>query len=255
MIEQTSIKYDGLIKKLSAPLSQYFGINYFCYQFVSNEGRWFTLGTNPDWLLHSAEHEFYKVDPSLVRPNNYTSSNICFPKNHQHDLFQQTLINQAVDLFDIDHALALIEPNDQGCEYFFFGAPKAHLQVLNIYLSQLSRLRLDYTRYIKEQVQSIYSHCLNHAVSLDRTNPVGFNSTSNILLTEDSITQENGFLSAIKNTPILSSKEYLCLQMYQQGMTAKETARKLGLSHRTIEGHFDNIKMKYQVDNKRDLLK
>ncbi len=255
MIEQTSIKYDRVIKKLTTPLLQHFGINYFCYQFVSNEGDWFTVGNNPSWLLHSAEHQFYQFDPSLVRPTNYTTSTVCFPKNHQNDLFQQTLVSQSVDLFDIDHALAVIEPNPHGCEYYFFGAPRAHLQVLNLYLTQLSRLQVDYTRYIKENLQPIYNHCLNHAVNLEVINSVSFNSTSNILITEDCTKQELEFLSAIKNAPLLTPKEYQCFQLYQQGLTAKETAHKLGLSHRTIEGHFDNIKMKYQVTSKRELLK
>lgn len=254
MIEQTSIKYDGLIKKITEPLVLHYGINYFCYQFVSNEGNWFTVANNPDWLLHSAEHQFYQFDPSLIRPTNYTRSSLCFPKNHQDDMFQQTLCTHSIELFNLDHALALIEPNPQGCEYFFFAAPPDHLNVLNIYLRQLSSLRYDYTRYFKENLKPIYHYCLNNSANLDIINPAAFNSDSNILLTEDSIKQELGFLSAIKNTPELTPKEYQCFQLYQQGLTAKETARKLGLSYRTIEGHFEHIKMKYQVDNKRDLL-
>lgn len=255
MIDQTSIKHDRLIQKLTASLFQHFGINYFCYQFVSNEGNWFTLSNNPDWLLYSAEHRFYQCDPSLVRPSNYINPTICFPKNHQNDLFQQTIVSQSVDLFDIDHALAVIEPNPDGCEYYFFGAPRAHHQVLNRYLTQLSRLRFDYTRYLKENLKPIYNQCVNHSVNLDRITPVSFNAQSNILVTEDCTKKELEFLSAIKEAPLLTPKEYQCFKLYQQGLTAKETARKLGLSHRTIEGHFDSIKQKYHVTSKRELLK
>ncbi|MBX9702796.1 MAG: hypothetical protein K2X39_01455 [Silvanigrellaceae bacterium] len=149
MVEQTSIKHDRLIKQLTAPLLQSFGISYFCYQFVSNEGDWFTLGNNPDWLLHCAENEFFRFDPSLVRPNYYNRSSICFPKYHQHELFQQTLNGQFIDLFGLDHTLAFIEPTASGCEYYFFAAPRRHCKVLNIYLNQLNRLRFDYTHYLK----------------------------------------------------------------------------------------------------------
>ena len=147
MIEQTSIKYNSLFKKLTAPLLDHFGINYFCYQFVSNEGLWFTIGNHPAWLLHSAEHQFYQFDPSLVRPEYYPNASVCMPKHHQNDAFQQTLVSQAIKTFDIDHCLAIIEPNPTGCEYYFFAAPKNHIKVLTIYLTQLSRLRHDYVRY------------------------------------------------------------------------------------------------------------
>lgn len=255
MIEQTSIKYDRLIKKLTDPLLQHFGINYFCYQFVSNKGDWFTLGNNPNWLLHSAEHQFFQFDPSLVRPHHYNTSSICFPQNHQNDLFQQTLMTDAIKVFDIDHALALIEPNASGCEYYFFGAPKCHLKVLNIYLSQLTSLRQDYTNHIQAHLQPIYNHCLDHTVNLNEINPSGFNSTHNILSVRENTRQEIGFLSAIKNIPLLTAREYQCLQLYQQGLTAKQTAQRMNLSHRTIEDHFDHIKEKYGVSSKRDLLR
>ncbi|KTD64091.1 Bacterial regulatory protein, luxR family [Legionella spiritensis] len=255
MIEQTSIKYDRLLKKLTNPLLQYFGIHYFCYQFVSNKGDWFTLGNNPNWLLHSAEHQFFQFDPSLVRPRHYNTSSLCFPQNHQNDLFQQTLIADAIEVFDIDHSLALIEPNARGCEYYFFGAPKSHLKVLDIYLAQLRSLRQDYTHHIQTHLQPIYSHCLNHTVNLNEINPAGFNSTHNILLAGENTKPEIGFLSAIKNIPLLTAREYQCLRWYQQGLTAKQTAQRMNLSHRTIEDHFDHIKAKYGVSSKRDLLR
>ncbi|MCL9683351.1 GNAT family N-acetyltransferase [Legionella maioricensis] len=63
-MEQTSIKHSGLFKRLAEPLLEHFGINYFGYPFVSNEGNWFTLVNNPHWLLYSAEQQF---DPSLIQ--------------------------------------------------------------------------------------------------------------------------------------------------------------------------------------------
>lgn len=253
MIEQTSIKYDRLFKRLTEPLLHY-GINYFCYQFVSNEGHWFTLGNNPGWLLHSAEQRFYQCDPTLVHPNYYQASSTCFPQNHRNELFQQTLNSHAVYLFDIDHALALIEPHPLGCEYFFFGAPKHHDRALEVYLTQLNRLRYDYIHYIKTNLQPIYSHFLEYTVNLNKVNPIGFHASNNVLSIEDPMKQEIAFLKAIKNTKALSPREHQCLQLYQQGLTAKETAIRLRLSHRTIEGYLDNIKSKYQVRCKRELL-
>lgn len=252
MIELTSIKYDRKIRQISEPLLHNFGISYFCYQFVSNDGNWFTLGTNPDWLIHSATNKYFEADPSLARPSYYSSPYICFPKYHENQRFQETLINQAIELFDLDHALAIVNPTDKGCEYYFFGAPKNHVRVFNIYVNQLDKLRRDYTQYMKTEFQSILPLCHNNSINLNKVNPKRYHS-SNDLLQDDMKGLENDFMLSIKFSP-LTKQEQQCLSLYQQGLTAKETARLLRRSHRTIEGYFEVIKNKYGVTCKRDLL-
>jgi len=156
--------------------------------------------------------------------------------------------------FDLDHTLAIIEPNPEGCEYYFFCAPKDHHKVLTCYLTQLDKIRFEYTRYVKDHLKPIYGYCLDRAVNLYDVIPAGFNPNDSKLVTDD---PKHGiaFLSDIKNIPLLSSREYQCLELYQQkGLTSKQIAQKIGISHRTIEGYFDNIKTKYHVTSKRELL-
>lgn len=52
----------------------------------------------------------------------------------------------------------------------------------------------------------------------------------------------------------LSSREQQCLQHFLHGKTSKQTAILLGLSYRTIEEYFVNIKRKLNCKFKRDLL-
>lgn len=253
MIERTSIKHDRLIKRLTEPLLQSFGISYFCYQFVSTEGDWFTLGNNPEWLLYSADNEFFQTDPSLVHPSCYDRPYVCFPKYYSDERFQKTLVDHAIELFDIDHALAIIHPTKHGCEYYFFAAPRAHAKVENIYLNQLDKLGHDYKNYVKKQLQPILHNCQNNTVNLNRVNPQRFNAKDS-LFQEDIINAQSKFLSSINYLSPLTKREQQCLVLYQQGLTAKQTAQQLGVSHRTVERHFDNIKDKFEVVHKRDLL-
>lgn len=253
MIEHTSIKHTQLMRRLSAPLQQHFGINYFCYQFVSHEGAWFTVSSCHEWILYSAENKFYLHDPSLVQPRYYTSS-VCFPKNHQHDIFQETLIEHAIKRFNLDHCLAIIEPHVLGCDYYFFGAPSEHTQITQIYLTQLSRLRYDFTKYVQEEIKAIHPQWLEHSVNLQEINPERFYTTEHLLMLKNDLAQSQDFLSSIQKQPILTLREQQCLQLFQQGFTAKQTACQLGLSYRTIEDYFEKIKNKYGVEYKRELL-
>lgn len=52
----------------------------------------------------------------------------------------------------------------------------------------------------------------------------------------------------------LSRREKECLQLCVRGKSAKQTARILGLSHRTVEHYIDNIKFKLKVTSKSELI-
>lgn len=61
-------------------------------------------------------------------------------------------------------------------------------------------------------------------------------------------------LSNPRSIAHLSPREKECLQYYLQNYTAKETAILMGLSYRTVEEYFTNIKKKLGYRYKRDLL-
>lgn len=52
----------------------------------------------------------------------------------------------------------------------------------------------------------------------------------------------------------LTKRELDCLIMLSQGKTAKETARVYNISHRTVETHLENIKLKFDVRKKTEVL-
>ncbi len=52
----------------------------------------------------------------------------------------------------------------------------------------------------------------------------------------------------------LSPREFECLLMLAKGLSAKEMARVLEISNRTVENHLTNIKMKFSVNSNIELL-
>lgn len=53
----------------------------------------------------------------------------------------------------------------------------------------------------------------------------------------------------------ISKREMQCIQLLNQGSSAREVAEKLFLSKRTIETHINNIKNKLNITGKSDLIK
>ncbi len=56
-------------------------------------------------------------------------------------------------------------------------------------------------------------------------------------------------------TTPLSQREKECLDFTLKNFTAKEIAKELGLSHRTIEEYLNNLKRKFKVASKHELIK
>ena len=54
--------------------------------------------------------------------------------------------------------------------------------------------------------------------------------------------------------PIISKREYECLECLLKGMTAKETGLRLHISQRTVESHIGSIKQKFHCDTVMQLM-
>ncbi len=51
-----------------------------------------------------------------------------------------------------------------------------------------------------------------------------------------------------KQLEILSKRERTCLEYAAKGKSAKETARDLGITHRTVHFHLENARKKLEVE-------
>jgi DNA-binding CsgD family transcriptional regulator len=70
-----------------------------------------------------------------------------------------------------------------------------------------------------------------------------------------SIFQQNEFHLQINGEYIaISKRESQCLALLSQGKTAKEIAKKLDISHRTIETYYDKMREKTHSNTRMELL-
>jgi DNA-binding CsgD family transcriptional regulator len=125
---------------------------------------------------------------------------------------------------------------------------------MQTYISQFSRLNRDYVDYVQMQIKPMYDQLMAQAVDLKHINAEQFYSTHNLLNIHQDDHAGQLFQQHLKPTLTLTARESQCLAYYRQGFTAKQTAKRLGLSFRTIEDYFENIKFKYGVQSKQELL-
>lgn len=254
-INLVSEKNRELMQKITAPLAVHFGITYFCYQKVTHDGQWLITSNNAQWLHHSAEQGFYRVDPSLVNPTFYQKG-YSLPETHQDSILQETLIKDARSLFDLCHSLAIIEPTTDGCEYFFFSAPMSNVRIYNIYLQQLNNLKI-FVSYFKENTLKLQQQMTDNPVDLKQLKGNLFYQNDNLLITDDLNAINLAFLNDLNRAyhfPKLTEREHDCLNYLLKGLTAKESAKVLGISPRTVEEYLAQLRYKLQCKDKGEVI-
>ena len=268
MVSHTSVKYADKLSALSEPLTR-LNIHYFCYQYVSNNGGWFTLGNNSDWLYYCADNETHQHDPSLIKPCKSASG--CFlPSTHDNQVFREALAHPAVDQFNISHSLAITKPTKHGCEYYFFAGEHDNQHLMVTYLNNLHFLKNRYIQYVRQFIAPFFNDCLDNSISLIELNNSSFIDSKDDLFQKSPIFSLNLEPTTSESPKVIPGQYYFfgekrvyftpretdCLNLMFDGYTsAKRIAKQLDLSHRTVEEYLTNIRFKTDSQTTIELLK
>lgn len=76
----------------------------------------------------------------------------------------------------------------------------------------------------------------------------------NLIISDQSKKHIQSYINDFLKNIILNSRELECVRLLAIGNTAKEIARQLGLSHRTVESHLDHAKNKLDCSNSHVLV-
>lgn len=269
MAEQTSIKHYSLLKTLTKPLSN-LGVTCFSYQYVSGKGEWYTLCSNPDWALYCAQNEVHKHDSALLSPSKVTAG-IFFMENNQNKDYHKTIVNPAAEKFNLGRCLVIAVPLIQGIEYYVFAGDKKNHQLLSNYLNNMALFGKQFPHFVRQNIRSIHQQCLDASIDLVAIeNPVFLNSTDQFFSTKNHpdmkefkalfadhpLVEARMFYEINSVTVCFTPREAECINMILAGFTsAKEIARELNLSNRTVNEYLSNIRMKTGSRNTLDCIK
>lgn len=161
------------------------------------------------------------------------------------------LLNESVDRFQVDNTIALTEPHEHYCDYYYFTGEKDNSKIINVYLSNIDLLKR-FIVYFKDIGSDLIAKADKFAFKIPSFDirPINFNQE----LIPDIAEFKKEF---IEHTPIkryalnidnrrvdLTQREVDCLEWLVIGKTAAETAAILAISQRTVETHVNRIKEK-----------
>ncbi len=127
----------------------------------------------------------------------------------------------------------------------------------NIYEKLIQNLATvkKFLKFFKSENEAIFDYHRERKFNLAERSTNYFKINNDTDLTErenlNMLLQQVGILKANVN---ISRREWQCIKMLEYGKTAKETGEILGLSRRTVESFFSNIKNKLRVNTKSQIL-
>lgn len=242
LVKKYTIKHDRFIKNICAPLKDCLGIPIFTYYTIEEDGRFGILSSCAEQLDFFYEEKLYLTNPYLKHPYLFRSG---------HTFVQATPDPTYLELsqqrFQVSNLFLTLQRNSNCIEGFLFGTKTIDPNIN--YLNQLDLLN-KFSSHFKREARSLIEQMKKDNYNLKNAKGKAFlEEDPSILLTSS----DPRTLQFLKTISPLSARENECLELYKQGHSAQSSAAVLGLSQRTVEHYFENIKNKLGCVSKREL--
>lgn len=245
LIEKHSLRNHEKLKRLSAPLQVALGISIFSFYSIDERGGFCFLSNNAAHAEFYYENHLYASNPYLVHPHLLRSGCILDKAVTVPDFYEISLRK-----FYVGNLFLIQKRDGDRLEGYIFGDSEENTRLNERYLKNLPLLQR-FAAHFKRETHRWTSRIEREDYNLKEAKGSSFFEKFQgcQLLAEDPVHRQ--FLKKISP---LSHREEQCLEYYQRGHSAQSTAASLGLSQRTVEHYFDNIKNKLGLSSKRDLL-
>lgn len=256
IVQNYIVKHSDRIKKTTSPLRDHFGINYFTYHRIDNEGKYTVLVDRPDYAEHYVNEKFFLHDPYLGQPQTYQAG-LSFAEKYESAEFKKTIIEAGKEFLNSDNMVMLIEQRENGVEFFGFAANSKKSALSQVCLNHPQLLK-SFAVHFKHELKGILNQMSAEANSLLELKGENYFCTKPIHpeikeMSRMAYLEDLGLKEEVEKAQRLSRRERECLKLLIEGKSAKETAVRLGLSRRTVESYFENIKDKCSCWCKQEL--
>lgn len=258
------LNYSHEFRELCEPLKS-FGIHHVTYQKKFLDGTRVSLSNEPEWIADYYNLGLYESSLFEERPENYIAEyqiftgEYCDLQVHKHGR----------EKFNSTSTITITQPQKDGCEFYFFGASPDNKTAIH-YLSNHMEILHHFILYVKDRGVTLLKKAMNHKITLPEL--------AEAYLREKAASKaaEKKFYASLQSArekffqtthvyqyvfeagenmgTKLSNREIDCIYFLLHNKTAKETAREMNISHRTVEFYLEGIRIKLNCESKSDLI-
>jgi|GEM_PF-869906 len=254
-VVQNYLRHTDKVKRVTGLLSHYFNITHFQYRRIDCNGQFVVLGNRPDWFEHYVGEQFFTGDPFMKHPKSYRPG-FCLTEGNNTEGYGK-IWRANVEIFNIDMVAIYIVKCNGYVEMYGFSSNRQNSCLRDLYLNDHALLKR-FASFFRKELDSSILKLVEAPVFLPYLKGNDFNSVLvNPGIKKDlrrAFLCDLGFNSAVSQFEQLSRRECQCLYRLKKGLTAKEIALELNLSHRTIEFYLENIKGKLACRDRREMI-
>lgn len=254
-----------LLSRVCYPLFKNTPLKYFDYLKCYDDGTTTTLSICPDFVAKILTNsllptlEEFQLFSLYRQKATYLSTLTSLPPGASdlHPEKYEENIAHATDQ-GIYHRLYVVERREDYYVTYGFGVKNDDKTIINFYLNAMDYLE-KFIRYFDFHCEYIIDLQLKkHQIILPTYQDKFIQEKMNITIAPLSIIDlhcnprlKNSSLEFKSN---LTAREKACLELVARGYTMKNVAIKLDISHRTVEQHLRNIKDKFGLSTKNQLV-
>ena len=227
------------IREICRPLKN-LGIHLFSYRRCFSDGSRINFSNNADWLRDYYLLNLYQSSLFEQPIHLYSTGFSLWPQESSLPIF-----SHGRQYYNSDNGITLAIQHQEYCDFFIFGASAQNKKIINFYINNLELLK-NFSDFFYEKSKKIIETNIKHCIHIPHHS----------LLSDFAQHVYSDSKAKIDKFQInLSNREKECLAGILLGQSAKQIARNLNLSFRTIEYYIEGLKRKTKCRTRFDFFK
>lgn len=229
-----------------------FHIHHFTYQEHFNDGSKVSLSNKPRWIEDYYNLNLFQSSLFEDKPSTYQSRYDVWYGDYDLDVYRHGKL-----YYNTTHGISIVEAQSESCEFYLFSTAAEHHQAIG-YLAKNIDILYHFVAYFRERANKLLKKARENKI----IQPFAFRENM-IISIDDEIKKRDFFAqTSIKkyilkigsHSGYLTQREFDCLNLLVKRKTAKEIAKALNLSSRTVEYYLERIKLKLNCDSRSQLI-
>lgn len=232
------------------------GVTYFNYLKIYKDGSRDLLTNNPQWIEHFYKNALYQssgaLDIEYFLPKGYF---LWSELNNEDPIYAQGREN-----FNIDNGLSIVVKQKDATILYIFASTRENHKINNFYVRNIDLFKR-FILYFNDKGAGLIRQAEKNRIILpehqiihQKKSKLPFFSEKNRIDFFKKTEIERFFISEEDESVYLTRREAECVAYMLYGSTAKQTAKSLNISYRTVESYINQAKEKLKLSTKEELI-
>lgn len=212
------------------------------------------LSSSSRWVQEYYSSRLFESSLYINNPEQYPTGFYVWPMESDLEVFKQGRV-----LLDSEIGITITQDSEAYKEFYFFSWSRDAMDQFNSVLNNKIYL-YQFLAYFKKEGKALIEIAQTHHRVILPSGPDAKHSFPTVVVHSIDFVSEGldisaleTFQSMLKHQDRYTPKELECIYFLLQGYTAKECAKKLNVSHRTVETHYENVKLKLACHKKLEI--